>query len=272
MLFRSSDSERGFAATAKLFDAIFDYHSKGMTPQMLEKFKELTRLFRTEQQSYASYWANRHINGADIEFIDSINGRKLVLSGPQLETELLNSRVYLPSPKETLRLTRKFGKYKAANVTTELLDSMVTGFWKKTVLVRPAFVLRNIAEEQLRVFGVGHISFFNHPISALAMWMGRPNGSGLRTLMNSFNKYRNTAFGRDWKTMSEEDLLADETIARQFAKGYIEVVSSETRGAFAEESKMANILIQKGVGSVAKGHKRFYVGVANEIQIGRAHV
>ena len=261
-----SDQERGYAASAKLFNAIYEYHSKTMAPELAAKFKELTTLFQSEKDSYTSYWANRHVHGTDIEFIDSTNGRKLVLSGPQLDTELLNSRVYLPAPKQLLRMASRFGKYKAADVTTDLLDNMVSGFWKKTVLVRPAFVLRNIAEEQLRVFGVGHIGFFNHPIAALAMWMGRPSGSGLRTLMNSFNKYRNTAFGKDWKTMSEEDLLADEIIARQFAKGYIDVVSSETRGAYAEDDKMRRILIQKGVGSVAKNHPRFYTGVANEVR------
>jgi hypothetical protein len=61
---------------------------------------------------------------------------------------------------------------------------------KEFVLTRPAYIIRNIGEEQVRMFLLGNISFYNSPMAAIAMALGKDNGPAWRRILNSQDEFK----------------------------------------------------------------------------------
>jgi len=268
--FSADASKAGYTASAKLFDAIFTANKAKLAEAGIDesKLKELTRVFEKERTKMSSYWAREHASGANIDYVFA-NGKKVTISGPHIESELLNSMIYFPPSKEIMKeisktrmLNRATKGY--AGKTFDALDSFTSGFWKKVVLVRPAYVIRNIAEEQIRVMGTGHISFFNNPLTAIAMWQGREGGPKWKSVLNSFDPFRHTVFGTNFKMASREAELTAELGAHDAAVSYIGFMGENSIGAANEVRKVA---ILSGFQDVEYGHPNFWKGIANEIRI-----
>lgn len=260
----ASPAVAGKIASVDLMKAVFAHHGEKIPPHMQETFKKYTTAFEASAEQMSSYWASRHIAGAELNYM-TLKGESVLLPGPHMQSELLNSTVYFPPVGELLRLTSKLSNYRTLAKGTELADIAIGGFWKKTQLVRPAYIIRNIAEEQIRVFGTGHISFFNNPGMAFAMWMGREEGSTLRKILHQFDTYRNTAFGNDFSTGDDALDILNETLGHDMKTSFVDMMNADTRGSFDERGM--KVLQFKNVGAVAFGHKRFFDGVANALRM-----
>jgi len=260
----SSNSVAGFAASVKLLDAVFTNQAAKVPAHMQEAFKRYTTAFKSSSEQMSSYWARQHINGAELKYIN-LQGKSVILPGPHMSSELLNSTIYIPPVSELLKLTSKLSKYKTLAKGTELADIAIGGFWKKLQLVRPAYIIRNIAEEQIRVFGTGHISFFNNPGMALAMWLGREDGPAVRRILNQFDTYRNTIFDEAFSTGDDALDILDETIGHSMKNSYVDIMGADTLGSF--DDRAVKILQFKNVGPVVFGHPRFFDGVANALRM-----
>lgn len=259
-----SNSVAGYAASVKLMNAVFDQQAAKVPSYLKDDFRRYTTSFQESAEQMSSYWAREHINGAELRYMN-LKGESVVLPGPHMQSELLNSTVYFPPVSELLKLTSRLAKYQGLNKGKELADVAINGFWKKTQLVRPAYIIRNIAEEQIRVFGTGHISFFNNPGMALAMWMGRSEGSTLRRMLNQFDTFRNTVFDESFSTGDEALDVLNETTGHVMKNSYIDMMNLDRGGAF--DDKAMKVLQFKNVGAVQYGHKRFFDGVANAIRM-----
>ena len=259
-----SNSVAGYAASVKLMNAVFEQQAAKVPAYLKDDFKRYTTAFQDSAEQMSSYWAREHINGAELRYIN-LKGESVVLPGPHMQSELLNSTVYFPPVSELLKLTSRLAKYQTLNKGKELADVAINGFWKKTQLVRPAYIIRNIAEEQIRVFGTGHISFFNNPGMALAMWLGRPEGSTLRRMLNQFDTYRNTVFDESFSTGDEALDVLNETTGHAMKNSYIDMMNLDRGGAY--DDKAMKVLQFKNVGAVQYGHKRFFDGVANQVRM-----
>lgn len=263
-------SKAGYTASAKLFDAIFQANKAKLIEAGIGEgeLKKLTRVFEKERSKMSSYWAREHASGANIDYVFS-NGKKITISGPHIESELLNSMIYFPPAGEIMAEIAKTGKLnkiskgyygKAFNAA----DTFTNNFWKKVILVRPAYILRNVAEEQIRVMGTGHISFFNNPVTATAMWLGREGGPKWKSVLNSFDPFRHTVFGTDFKMASRRAELEAELAAHDASIGYVSFMNDNAIGS-ANEIRKVSIL--SGFQDVEYGHPNFWKGLANEIRI-----
>ena len=259
-----SASVAGYAASVKLLEAVFAQSAAKVPDYLQPAFRKATTAFKDSNELMSNYWASRHAAGAELKYI-TLKGEQVTLQGPHLGSELLNSTIYLPPTKEILSLTSKLSKSKILGKSTEYADIAINDFWKKLVLVRPAYVIRNIAEEQIRVFGTGHISFFNNPGTALAMWLGREDGNALRRTLNKFDTYRHTVFNESFSTGDDIADVLDETLGQGMKNSYIDVMSANKAGSFDERA--IKVLQFKGVGRVPFGHKRFFDGLANSLRI-----
>ena len=260
----TSASVRGYTASVGLMKEVFALYKDKIPKRLQESFKDSTRAFESSQDEMASYWASRHSDGAFLKFV-SANGKITELPGPHLDSELLNSIAYLPSPADILRLTSWTGKYAVTSWGMKVGDVLIGNFWKKMQLVRPAFIIRNIAEEQLRVFGSGHMSFFNHPIAAIAMWLGRENGGPLRQLLARLDDYKHNIFDESFTTGDEVADLINETAAHGMKNSYVDLMSSNTAGSF-DERAIKVLTLDGSAGTMTSGNTRFFEGVANEIR------
>jgi hypothetical protein len=259
-----SSAIRGYAASVKLMKAVFAQYEEKVPVRMKDSFKRATTAFESSNEEMSSYWATRHINGAKLQYVD-LAGNKVVLPGPHLDSELLNSTVYLPSPAEYIKLVSKLAKLPAGGKSVEVADTLISNWWKKMQLVRPAFVIRNIAEEQLRVFGTGHISLLNNPAMAISMWMGREEGPAWRRLLFQFDEHRNNLMGDTFSTGDDITDVVQETVAHQNKNSFVDIMSADAKGSF--DDRAVKVLSFKNVGAVGYGHKRFFDGIANQLRI-----
>ncbi len=260
-------SEAGITASAKLFDEIYAANVKNpdLDPELL---KEVTRIFRNGTSQMGSYWAARHAAGAKLDYVMQ-GGKKVTISGPHLDSEYLNSVVYFPDARELLNAISFVNKIKFAGKSAEQikesLDFATNIVWKRIVLVRPAYIMRNIAEEQIRVLGTGHISFFNNPLMAMGMWLGRDGGPKWRAVLNKFDPYKNTVTDNSFKLGSAAEEFLAEELAHDATLSYIKYMSDSAVSGIDNDVRTA--MTFAGFNKVEFGHPRWWEGLANEIRI-----
>lgn len=258
-----SNSVAGYTASVKLLDAVFNAAEDKVAPHLKEAFKEYTTEFKQSADKMSSYWATRHANGASLKYM-TLGGESVVLPGPHLDSEMLNSTIYLPPVGEFLKLTSRLSKYKTLSGARDISDKLIGNYWKKLVLVRPAYIIRNIAEEQIRVAAVGHASFFTRPGMALAMWLGKKDGPWTRRVLHQFDTYRNTVFDKDFTTGDEALDILDETLGHGMKNSFIDMMNSNMTGYDAQDFR---VLTLKGVGKVASEHPKFFEGITNQLRM-----
>lgn len=262
-------SNAGYAATGRLFDEILaaNINKKGVNPEVLES---VTRLFKNGQSKMAMYWAERHAAGAKLDYVFT-NGKKVTLTGPHLDSEYLNSVVYLPDARQILNAISFVNKFNFTGLPVErikeALDVGTNVIWKRLVLVRPAYIMRNIAEEQIRVLGTGHISFFNNPFMAMAMWIGRDGSTPFRALLNKFDRYRNTLMGTSFKLDSAKQEFIAEQLAHEGAFSYIGYMSNLAASGVDNDARTVMTFAGYIPRKYAPDFPRWWEGLANEIRI-----
>lgn len=266
----SNVSASGTAATSKLFNAIFDKYKGQFTGEQLVAWKEATRVFETERLNMSKYWAQQHATGADLTF-SVIGGEKINLHSAHLDSELLNSFVFIPDPKamqDFIKTSQKWAGLSVGKNAVAIADftSDLNSLWKKSVLVRPAYIVRNIIEEQIRVFGTGHSSFLNHPLAAMAMWLGRPEGKTWRKVLNQFDAVKNDVYGNTFKMASSKEEFASAEIAGDLSNDYVAFMS-DTISGMGGDGEMSKVLQTIGYSAEVFGHPNWWSGFANQVRI-----
>ena len=259
-----------YQASARVFDEVFKANAPAFEKAGIstEKLKDLTRLFTKEADEQSKYWANMHRNGAEINFM-SVGGKKYDYNGPHLESERLNSMIYFPPPVELLKEIGKLNRFsgkvikgKYSGAVIDKVDLFTSNYWKRVVLTRPAYIIRNIGEEQVRMFLSGNISFYNNPMAAIAMAMGKDSGPAWRRVLNSQDKFRHNVFGKDIKS-SPADELTNETLAINAKYSYGKLMDETNSLSRGEINKFA---VSDGYELALYGNDRWFAGLANEIR------
>lgn len=263
-------SKAGITATSKLFNVIFEKYAPEFTGEQLDLWKQATRVFETERLNMSAYWAEQHAKGADITFA-VIGGEKVNLHSAHLDSELLNTFVFIPDPKamqDFIRTSKKFAGLKLGKGVVLASDALsdINSLWKKSVLVRPAYISRNIIEEQIRVFGTGHISFLNHPLSAMGMWLGRPGGPKWKQLLNQFDTVKDDVYGRSFKMGSSAEEFAAAEIAGELGNDYVAFMSDAMSG-MGGDGEMSKIVKSLGYTKEVFGHPNWWAGFSSQVRI-----
>lgn len=148
-----------------------------------------TRAFGDYREQMRAYYVDAHGATAKhpLSRVDVlVDGTEQPLESAHLVTELLNQTIPLPDARELRRLTTRSDLlrdvYTSAgwDVTTTALTSFMSAVWKPLQLLRPAWPVRVIGEEQVRMAASGLDSAFNHPVRWIAWAMGRRGGEGLK--------------------------------------------------------------------------------------------
>lgn len=265
-LINSEDLQTGsFTAVKDLMKEIVRVNSAKKYVDEAE-LKKVVKVFESAKQDMSKYWTERHAAGAKLEYYFS-NGQVKTLTGPHLESELLNSMFYFPDVRELFDIISFTNKFKGMGKVREASDFIVGNIWKKIVLVRPAYIIRNIMEEQIRVFGTGHVSFFNSPVTALAMWLGRDESSvAWRRLLAKLDPFRNTVMDDvSFKLGSANDEFTAEVAAHGNIEPFLTFMQDNTISAIDRD--VVRIKDVLGYNDVRYGHERFWEAIANEIRM-----
>jgi hypothetical protein len=261
-------AERGYTASARVYDAILDANKAALSPNRVEELKKATRLHTEGVEETASYWATRHLNGAGstgkgLDII-TLGGEKITMHGPHISSELLNSYTYMPPAKEIMDIISRVQRLPAGKTFVKVGDFLVGNAWKKSVLVRVPYIARNIMEEQFRLLLTGHVSFFNHPLSATAMWLGKDNGPAWRQLIQRHNKVRYTVYGDSFESADRMADFADEALAVEAKNTYIHLMNRQDIGAESVRAKKSFFV--NGGKSVGFYSPRAWEGIASQLR------
>ena len=148
-----------------------------------------------------------------------IGDKTIALEKGIYESQLLTDVVNLPDTralnsavvgyKTNLPL---YGKAKSGRILLEEAGDI----WRTSQLVlRYSYVLRNVAEMQMRQFLSGHNSIFNNPLGFIAMVMANPEGNLLQKTLSKRTRYSVNALGDLVKSTDAEAELSASLIARQ---------------------------------------------------------
>lgn len=258
-----TSSEAGYTAGARVYDAILKANRAGLPPRLQAKLDEASRLFLEGTEETASYWATRHLNGASVDII-TIDGKKITMDGPHISSELLNSYTYMPPAKEIMDIISKVQRKVVGEKLVKWGDFAIGDVWKSSVLIRVPYIARNIMEEQFRLLLTGHVSFFNHPLSAAAMWLGKDNGPVWRQLIQRHNKVRYTLYGDSFFSADRLADYADETLAIEAKNTAIHLASKQDIGA--ESARAQKTFFINGGRSVGIYHKRAWEGISSQLR------
>lgn len=105
-----------------------------------------------------------------------VNGFGQALPTPHAYVEYINRALPLPDAREIRRATNSLGRIidnPAVKTTEDVLDAAIQNIWKPFVLLRGAWTVRVVGEEQVRMSAGGLDSAFKHPLSAIAYVLGR---------------------------------------------------------------------------------------------------
>jgi hypothetical protein len=123
-----------------------------------------------------------------------VNEEELLVS-PLTVTQLADE-IFLPNPTDLLRVSKaldsklgpvgnQFFAGESADTVRRFMDNYYGGYFKPLVLLRPAWTLRVVAEEQIRIMASGVTSPIRHPIETIARILQVPRESQIG-LLGSF--------------------------------------------------------------------------------------
>jgi hypothetical protein len=146
--------------------------SHGMDEDWVRQFMSMKQGLHTQYSKFATdeIGNNMPIQGG------LIGGTGQPLPSPQLQSELLNSKVTLPDIHELRRATANPALHWLVNnkqwkAAMSLADGALTT-WRDAHLLRPALTARILMDDQASIAATGGDSIFNHPLKGIAWTVG----------------------------------------------------------------------------------------------------
>ena len=204
----TTPAERG-AAISNGIDNLLEEAGKAMSlkPQDILELKNATKINGGELVTTKSYTLANAIENKGAGLVLA-GGKEVRLEKGILEAQLVHDVIHLPDTRvinNSLVAFRTnvplYGKTKSMRV----LLAETNDIWRTGQLVgRFSYILRNIAEMQMRQFFSGHISLFNNPIGFISMMMANPEGNAFQKIISKKSKMQVNALGQYWKSTDAE--------------------------------------------------------------------
>lgn len=153
----------------KVADDLAERIKPGNAATTKARARELTRMWNDDIEKTRSYFSDEIVENRKAAGIQ-IGGNPVDVQSPFLFTEYLNNLIPLPEAREIRRATSSIAKLvdnPFFDKTVGALDAVQSN-WKRMVLLRGAYTVRVIGEEQVRMASSGLDSMFAHPMSFIA--------------------------------------------------------------------------------------------------------
>ena len=166
--------KRVYQATDEVVDA--ERIRKGQDPlNLTQRFGDIWDDFSIDG---VAYYVDEMGNSAPFPGVKraTINGRTVDLPTAQLQAEMVEQTVPLFDIRQIRRATSSYGKMldtPGVDQSLMAMDAFMSHVWKPMALARPAWPVRVVGDEQLRMAVHGMDSVFRHPMSWLAWATGR---------------------------------------------------------------------------------------------------
>ncbi len=186
------------------------------------------------EDAEVSYWRDQA--NTNRSFFGSVVGDTVVQpqrASPTLIAEHIGDTMAMPNQREVREafnhpLVTAAMKVPGAKVSKHTLEFVMDKVWKPTHLLRPAFPIRVIGDEQARILAEGGDSIFNHPLRAMAWSIGDSKFADM--LPDSLQHGRSDALGRifdradEWAGgLNKADRAFWQDVAYKRTEGYVTV-------------------------------------------------
>ena len=142
---------------------------------------------------------------------------------------------------------------------TQIADGYMQRLWKPSVLIRPAWVLRVVGEEQMRMWAADLDNVFAHPLSALSWVIGRKPQRNRQFLQKEREALRDDYLADTWNLGRGEKDILDESL--EISVEWQQAASQSHSGIlFGLDPRRA-----RGFKTVGKGEGGFYNAWSSEI-------
>lgn len=167
-------------------------------------------------------------------------GEPVALPGAIHEHQLLNDIIHLPDSKSVMKVLNDYNKnalvnkVKAGKIAAEEMGDV----WRTAQLVfRYSYILRNIAEMQMRQYFSGHASLISHPFQFISMVMA-DSAHGVRgKFATRVARYRFDSLGNNFKNPEAEAEALDAIMEYRVFAHRGESVSNYMQGRNSEVFK-----------------------------------
>jgi hypothetical protein len=188
-----------------------------ITPENIIKLKELTKLKGSDDVVFKNYSLDNVIGNKGAGLIVA-GGKSVRLEKGIYEAQLVRDVINLPDTRAInqavigYRTNLPFyGSAKSFKVFSEELGDL----WRTAQLVfRVSYILRNVAEMQMRQFFSGHNSLFNSPIGFISMMIANPEGNAFQKALVGRSRYSVNALGELMKSTDAEVAFSQSIISR----------------------------------------------------------
>ena len=196
----------------------------GLDEDTTNKLVELVKVSGKVRAQETAYTVGKVIDGADPQIIFTATGEAVSLGKAISYFQALKSTVFLPDSKEILKA---FNQYSLSSTRSGLKRSKVMleemgDIWRTAQLAfRYSYILRNIAEMQMRQLLSGHANIISNPLQFISMVMANSGRNNILTRRIARHQYD----------------LAGNRFSNELADGeYLEGVRGYQVNAFRRES------------------------------------
>jgi hypothetical protein len=186
---------------------------------------ELTKILENEVRIHgrAKIINNEYLPGKQatnsVPTVILSGGGKKELPSAFLEHQFLDDMLKLPDSREVKNLLESYSKHKiyyGSKKAGRVFSSEFGDRWRTLQLVfRASYILRNVAEMQMRQFFAGHESFFNHPMGYLAMVLGDSEGNAFQKFLARSSKYSNDVLDKSFTSTSLDEAVGEGVLGYQ---------------------------------------------------------
>lgn len=235
-----------------------------------DHFRETQGWF-TERTAHGS-----HVNGG------IINGEWVDFGGPNLFIELADSTIRLPDVVELRRFNTAYGRVLEGKTGESMLKAVadyanrLNDMWRTWLLVRGAYVVRNILETQMRAYVLGSHNAITNPLMFMGMMLSGADtktARALRPFFDRFNKYNSLGPGVDMSFFQRQLLDPDDLDqSGKFADTAIRLFNENVHGGAAPQDFRAVQAVLNGYEPklVANGDRLWNIGHAREMLVLRS--
>lgn len=155
--------------------------------------KDGTRVYRNAEKVGHEYWQERMAADGWAGYILK-DGEAVKLPNAHIDSEFAQGGTILPDPQKVMeamgRITGLIARGEMSQNAYETISKITTDWWRTAMLLRGAYIVRNIAEMQIRMFLEGGQNVFANPLRMAAMASAtRTRSPAMERLAAKFKTY-----------------------------------------------------------------------------------
>lgn len=205
-LFKSTSEQERAKIIQDGMDNIVEALSRrvGVDESTIDELKSVIKVNAMQKNADTTYTVGKLSENGEVTVM--MAGDEVVkLDGGIAYYQLAQGTIFLPDSREVVKALSRYQKnalvstYKAGKMAVEEIGDI----WRTAQLVfRVSYILRNIAEMQMRQLFSGHANIFSHPMQFIAMVMANSGRGG--KLVERYARYQYDLAGNAFKNVDAE--------------------------------------------------------------------